>query len=341
MPGIDLDSRPVRVFGGALLVALTLVVSHPASVYAADTDCDSVADESDNCPASFNPDQGNLDGDLEGDRCDSDKDGDGLTNNADNCPRDVNATQEDTDGDAVGDACDLCSADAGGDVVNNRGCSIAQLCPCDGPEADQAWRDHRDYFLCVKRKTRHFLRKDLVTREAGRATVVAARADTCGVLAPQPGDNDGDGVPDAEDNCPSDSNPSQLNGDGDAFGNACDTDKDDDTVLNHADNCPVVANTSGQAYDADGDGVGDVCDACSATGLGDRVDRSGCSIDQACPCAADGEGQPWNGHGKYTRCVYDEVFRFRVLHLLSREEADVTRASAAASTCGERPAVCE
>jgi hypothetical protein len=120
MPGIDLDSRPVRVFGGALLVALTLVVSHPASVYAADTDCDSVADESDNCPASFNPDQGNLDGDLEGDRCDSDKDGDGLTNNADNCPRDVNATQEDTDGDAVGDACDLCSADAGGDVVNNR-----------------------------------------------------------------------------------------------------------------------------------------------------------------------------------------------------------------------------
>jgi hypothetical protein len=338
---INLNARGVWIGIGMLVAVLTFVGSRPAYVYAADTDCDSVADEIDNCPAAFNPDQDDIDGDLVGDRCDSDKDGDDLRNKADNCPRDANATQDDGDGDGVGDACDVCPTDSGGDVVNNRGCSIAQLCPCDGPDVDQAWRNHRDFFICVKKKARKFRRQDLVTRDQGRAIIVAARASTCGVLEPQAGDNDGDGVPDEIDNCPSDSNPSQRNTDGDAFGNACDTDKDGDTVLNVDDNCPLVANTSGQADDADGDGVGDACDACSETGLNDPVDRSGCSIDQACPCAADEDEQPWKSHGKYTRCVYDEAFRFRVLRVLSREEADAIKASAAASTCGARPPVCE
>ncbi len=60
----------------------------------------------DNCPEEFNPDQEDLDGDGEGDRCDRDLDGDGVDNPDDNCPTVDNPDQEDTDHDGEGDACD-------------------------------------------------------------------------------------------------------------------------------------------------------------------------------------------------------------------------------------------
>jgi Thrombospondin type 3 repeat len=59
------------------------------------------------------------------------------------------------------------------------------------------------------------------------------------------GDEDGDGVPNGSDNCPTVYNPGQENEDGDAWGDVCDL-------------CPPYASTT-QA-DADGDGVGDECD---------------------------------------------------------------------------------
>lgn len=58
-------------------------------------------------------------------------------------------------------------------------------------------------------------------------------------------DSDGDGIPDADDNCPFTPNPDQADTDGDGVGDAC-------------DNCPLIFN-SNQA-DVDGDGVGDACD---------------------------------------------------------------------------------
>jgi hypothetical protein len=61
-----------------------------------------------------------------------------------------------------------------------------------------------------------------------------------------PPDEDGDGVLDLADNCPSVANPSQSDDDLDALGDVC-------------DNCPLVANTS-QADDGDHDGIGDLCD---------------------------------------------------------------------------------
>ncbi len=99
-------------------------------------------------------------------------------------------------------------------------------------------------------------------------------------------DSDGDGIPDAQDNCPNVFNPIrtmdpggvQADTDGDGIGDACDpcpldatntctpgnsNDIDGDGVPNAQDNCPTVYNPN-QA-DADGDGKGDACDPCPNT----------------------------------------------------------------------------
>ena len=71
-------------------------------------------------------------------------------------------------------------------------------------------------------------------------------------------DTDSDGVLDINDNCPTVANTNQSNVDGDSLGDACDPDMDNDGVLNAADNCPAVPNAT-QA-NLDGDSLGDACD---------------------------------------------------------------------------------
>lgn len=68
----------------------------------ADTDRDGVPDTSDNCPFDKNEDQRNLDGDAQGNVCDSDIDGDGLSNVVEQ-ERGTDPLSADTDGDGISD----------------------------------------------------------------------------------------------------------------------------------------------------------------------------------------------------------------------------------------------
>jgi hypothetical protein len=96
-----------------------------------------------------------------------------------------------------------------------------------------------------------------------------------------PDDTDGDGVADADDNCPDDPNADQANADGDALGDVCDAcpndaenDVDGDGVCGDVDNCPAVANPGQE--DIDGDGIGDACDALTDSdgdGVADAADN--------------------------------------------------------------------
>ncbi|PNQ74995.1 regulator [Hanstruepera neustonica] len=74
-------------------------------------------------------------------------------------------------------------------------------------------------------------------------------------------DSDNDGIPDAQDNCPSISNPNQSDVDNDGIGDSCDTtndlDTDNDGIPDDEDNCPLIPNPD--QIDDDGDGIGNAC----------------------------------------------------------------------------------
>ena len=99
-------------------------------------------------------------------------------------------------------------------------------------------------------------------------------------------DIDGDGVCGDVDNCPSSSNPDQMDTDGDYWGNAC-------------DNCPAAVNSSQQ--DDDGDGFGNVCDSCTSSfnpGALQTLDSDGDGVPDACdncPNVANADQYDYNG----------------------------------------------
>jgi len=66
----------------------------------------------DNCPLVDSPDQADLDGDGQGDRCDADIDGDGVDNPAETA-RGTDPRKADSDGDGVNDGADACPAQKG------------------------------------------------------------------------------------------------------------------------------------------------------------------------------------------------------------------------------------
>jgi Subtilase family/Thrombospondin type 3 repeat len=85
-----------------------------------DGDGDTVADWYDNCLATGNADQKDLDQDGQGDACDNDLDGDGFSNASDNCASVGNPNQSDSpDNDGIGNVCDADDDNDGTPDVND------------------------------------------------------------------------------------------------------------------------------------------------------------------------------------------------------------------------------
>ncbi len=100
-------------------------------------------------------------------------------------------------------------------------------------------------------------------------------------------DEDSDGVPDSNDNCPDTSNSGQADKDDDGYGDACDAcvndpnnDVDGDQICGDVDNCPN--NSNADQADGDGDGVGDVCDNCPNAPNPEQLDSNADGIGDAC-----------------------------------------------------------
>jgi hypothetical protein len=217
-----------------------------------DQDNDGIGDACDNCPHVANNGQQDSNNDGEGNACEDwvDSDGDGVWDHLDNCPDTANPDQLDVDGDGVGDECDNCPNTSNAD----------QEAADDNPEDDR-----------------------------GMTMGDACLDDGSNPNLPPDGDEDGDGVINAVDNCPLTPNDGQEDQDGDGVGDAC-------------DNCPEVANadqaasssnpqddrgmTIGDAcvdwYDSDGDGVPDILDNCPNTDNGDQTDTDGDGIGDEC-----------------------------------------------------------
>lgn len=111
-------------------------------------------------------------------------------------------------------------------------------------------------------------------------------------------DGDFDGICDAEDNCPSMSNPTQADADSDGIGDVCDAcpndadnDIDGDGLCGDVDNCPNVTNNP--PLDGDADNIGDACDNCPSTSNSLQLDEDGDGDGDACDiCLSDPLNDP-------------------------------------------------
>ena len=86
------------------------------------------------------------------------------------------------DDDGAENDLDVCAFTPLSEVVDSAtGCSIVQLCPCEGPRGTtEAWRNHGQYVSCVAKSADSFSKKGLITAAQKDAIVSAAARSSCG-----------------------------------------------------------------------------------------------------------------------------------------------------------------
>ncbi len=93
----------------------------------------------------------------------------------DGIPGDCNGGDGDDDG--VPDGVDNCPDTPAGAVVDDTGCSIADLCPC---ENQPPWKNHGEYVSCTTRTAESFVKQGLITKAEKDAIVSSAAQSSCG-----------------------------------------------------------------------------------------------------------------------------------------------------------------
>lgn len=279
-----------------------------------DDDNDGVPDTFDICPSG--DDNANVDGDALPDACDAcpndsdnDADGDGICGDLDSCSGDNgsgdsdndgicddsdicfgNNVTDDTDGDGICNDQDLCEGqDSSGDSDADGICDNWDLCTGDDASGDSdadGFCDDED--ACAGDDASGDSDGDGVCDDSDGCPLDAENdSDGDGVCADldqclgddasgdddgdqvcndqdfcfgndSNGDSDGDLICDGTDNCPNTVNLNQDDADGDQIGDACEADSDADGVIDDNDNCVDVINAD--QSDTDGDLVGDSCD---------------------------------------------------------------------------------
>lgn len=86
--------------------------------------------------------------------------------------------QPDIDGDGVADAEDSCPDTAAGDPVDEDGCSLDQLCLCEGN--DGPWKNHGEYVSCFAQAAEVFVDDGIITEAEKDALVAEAAESDCG-----------------------------------------------------------------------------------------------------------------------------------------------------------------
>jgi len=91
----------------------------------------------------------------------------------------------DTDGDGVLNEVDECPNTEPGAVVDEHGCSLAQLVPCSGPITGGSWKNHGEYVSAISEMVKRFLAQGRVTQNEAKGIIQAASQSDCGASADQ------------------------------------------------------------------------------------------------------------------------------------------------------------
>jgi hypothetical protein len=81
----------------------------------------------------------------------------------------------DSDGDGLPDYLDHCTDTPLGALVDENGCSMEQLCPCNGP-----WKNRGEYLKSLRAVTADFLNADLITETERHLLLTEAAKSDCG-----------------------------------------------------------------------------------------------------------------------------------------------------------------